>query len=137
MEAFPVLDRRTGERVELDVRLSARVPASPVAARILDLSHVGCRVALSNLHLEPGATITLEIANGDRVSGEVVWSRASEAGVRFHRRLKSGTAVTLGIEQAPEPVAPIEPEPQQAEGGLISHWYRRLSGAFSARAGGS
>lgn len=119
----------------MDVRLSARVPASPVPARILDLSHFGCRVALRDLHLELGATITLEMANGDRVAGQVVWSHASQAGVRFHRRLRSSTAIMLGIEQAVATSVEVVPEYPEQTGGLISHWYRRLSGAFSTRAG--
>lgn len=132
MDALPTLERRIGDRVELNVRLACRVPASPVQATVLDLSHFGCRVAFRNLHVEPGGTITLEIGNGDQVAGEVVWCHASHAGIRFHRRLRSGTAVFLGIEQPPAPVVESAPEPA-ASTGLVSHWYRRLTGAFSAR----
>lgn len=135
MNALPALERRAGDRIEMDVKLACRVPASPVPARILDLSHFGCRVGFHDLHLELGGTVTLEIANGDRVAGEVVWSQGSQAGIRFHRRLRSGTAIMLGIEQASEREPEIAPEYPQSSGGLISHWYRRLSGAFSSRAG--
>lgn len=131
MVALQTLERRISDRFETDVVLTCRVPASPVPARIVDLSHSGCRVRLHDLHLELGGSITLELANGDRVAGEIVWSHGSNAGVRFHRRLRGSAAVFLGIEQP----APVEPEavPDLPETtGIISHWYRRLTSAFSA-----
>ncbi len=130
--ALPTLERRAGDRFEMDVTLTCRVPASPVPAKILDLSHEGCRIGFRNLHLELGGSITLELANGDRVAGEIVWSHGSVAGVRFHRRLRSSTAIFLGIEQ-PSAVEPeVVPSHSAPSDGLISHWYRRLTSAFSA-----
>lgn len=132
MVAQPIIERRAGDRFETDVTLTCRVPASPVPARILDLSHTGCKVGFRNLHLEIGGSITLELANGDRIAGEIVWSHGSVAGVRFHRRLRSSAAIFLGIEEPAAPVAEVDLENAQPAKGVLSHWYRRLTSAFSA-----
>ncbi len=127
-QSFP--ERRRKERVAADIGLDCRIPAQPSKARILDLSHEGCRIELgATQHAERGATILLDIPNGDRVKGQVMWVRRREAGVRFSRQLASPTAVFLGIEEPVETQVVVTPAAEE-QGGLLHHWFRRISKIF-------
>ena len=122
-------ERRRKDRVETDIDLNCRIPAQPSKARILDLSHQGCRVELGpRQHAESGATIVLDMPNGDRVSGQIIWIRRREAGVRFARQLSSRTAVFLGIEEPVETQVVVTPVEEPS--GLLHHWMRRIAKIF-------
>lgn len=123
-------ERRRKERKETDIGLNCRIPAQPSKARILDLSHSGCRVELGPTQFaERGATILLDIPNGDRVNGQIMWLHRREAGVRFSRQLPSRTAVFLGIEEPVETQVVVTPAAEQ-QVGLLHHWFRRISKIF-------
>ena len=124
------MERRREDRMDCDIALTCRIPAAPGPARILDISHGGCRLDTKARVCEPGSSIVLEIANGDRVQGAVTWQRQNFAGVRFSQRLKPQTAVFLGLEQ-PEVVVPPTPnEELPVAPGLLRHWFRRLTLRF-------
>jgi hypothetical protein len=123
-------ERRGIDRTGTDVPLVCRIPARPSAARILDVSTYGCRVALSNNDAEKGASIVFEMPNGDRMNGMVVWVQGGEAGVRFAHALRPATARVLGLEvEEPETVV-TQPAPDYAESRGLRHWYRRLTAVF-------
>ena len=73
-------------REAVDRKVRGRVPATPVAATIVDLSNSGCRGRAEGLP-QPGATILLRLFAGEEVAGEVVWRRGDEFGVKFHQEI--------------------------------------------------
>lgn len=126
------MERRRDDRTETNVRLTCRVPARPCRAVMYDLSHTGCRLEMPDASVEMGGTALLDLPGAGRATGLVVWTRGNVAGIKFHNRLGGATAVALGLEEPPEPVAP-EPEEPFVEPnlrGLLRHWIRRLTGSF-------
>lgn len=125
-------ERRRRERIAADISLTCRVPAQPIKARLLDLSHNGCRVELARGRTEPGASIVLEMPNGDTVQGQVMWSTAKEAGVRFAKSLRPQTAIMLGLDDGQTIVVAAQPEPasDSESKGVLHHWYRNLIKVF-------
>ena len=124
-------ERRFAERMQIDVRLTCRMPAAPQLATVLDISHHGCRIGVPGAPIELGGTAQLELPGAGKVTGSVVWTHGRVAGVRFERVLGTAAAVALGLEQAKpvEPLAEIEYPPQPA--GMLRHWFRRLAGVFA------
>lgn len=125
MDGSHSMNRRGRDRTATDICLVCRIPAAPVRGRIVDLSHSGCRVELTDADTELGSTISLDLGQGERVMGEVVWAQGRQVGVRFHRALRSHIAVHWGIE-APKPVEPAPTPVPERDQGLLSHWMRRL-----------
>lgn len=124
-------ERRNHERVDCDRPAVCRIPATPSQARLVDVSHSGCRfLTLDGAAILVGATVHLDLEPGRRVTGQVMWSGPSTAGVRFNRALAPGVAVLLGLESATvEPDGPAAPEAAPANRLLpIAHWLRRLLG---------
>ena len=127
-EALSALDRRNRDRMAVDVLVSCRVPAVPVAARLVDLSKSGCKLRFSKYPPEVGSSVTVALEAGPPVVGEVVWQTIAEAGVRFRRTLSTSQCVHYGLEApvAPEPVEVVEPSK-----GLISHWMHAIARKFA------
>ena len=123
------MERRVEDRIETNVLLTCRVPARPSRAIMHDLSHEGCRLELPQANAELGGTALLDLPGVAQVAGRVVWVRGTQAGIRFHRRLRGAVAVALGLDE-PEPEPVYQPEPaQEPKGeGLLRHWIRRLTG---------
>ena len=122
------MERRVEQRLEMNLHLGCRVPATPCHGVLLDISADGCRVKVPTTNIEPGSTALLDLPGAPRWPGRVVWIRNGEVGVRFQRRLRGAPAVTLGIE-TPAPAQPESPPaPVAAGGGLLRHWIRRLAG---------
>ena len=124
------MNRRYRARVDTDIALVCRIPATPMKSRIIDLSHSGCRLDLGLGHAETGATLSLETPEGDRFTGQVMWSRGAQVGVRFHRPLRRDLAIRWGVEK-PDLTTQVEAAPvdYQASSG-ISHWLRRMASLF-------
>ena len=124
-------ERRTRDRVETDIGIMCRIPALPGSARILDLSHRGCKLELGKrVGAAIGATILLDMPDGEHVSGQIVWVEKNVVGVRFSRSLSGATAVLLGIENAPEVQVVLSPAAEPVKTGLLNHWFRRVSKIF-------
>ena len=125
-------DRRKTERIPVNIGVSCRVPASPVSARILDLSHFGCQLETPSRRVPAGSTVNISFDSEHLVSGQVQWSAGDRVGVWFARPLGKKIAVQLGLEQ-PEPEEPeAEPEPESPTlGVLLHHWLRRMTGHFA------
>lgn len=125
-------ERRDHERVGCDRPAVCRAPATPSPARLVDVSHSGCRFRTFDAAAIPaGATVHLDLEPGRRVTGQVMWSGPSTAGLRFSRALPPGVSVLLGLESAPvEAVEPAAaPEAAPVNRLLpIAHWLRRLLG---------
>jgi hypothetical protein len=97
-----------------------------------DLSHTGCRIEMPDANVELGGTALLDFPGAGRATGHVVWTRGKIAGIEFHHRLGGAAAVTLGLDEPPEPVAP-EPDKPASESnlrGILRHWIRRLTSSF-------
>ena len=123
------MERRVEDRTETNVLLMCRVPARPCRAIMHDVSHEGCRLELPDANAELGGTALLDLPGAAQFPGRVVWVRGTQAGIRFHRRLRGTPAIALGLEE-PEPKPVFEPEPGPEPGvqGLLRHWIRRLTG---------
>ena len=124
------MERRSSERIAADFLTTCRVPATAHRAKIVDVSYHGCRVELTDTEKPLGATVHFEIGQRSRVSGQIVWSSAGEAGIQFHRALGSQEAIRLGLEQPQVQDVTIEPAPKEHESLplMLRHWVRRLCG---------
>ena len=125
------MERRGGERRETNIPLACRLPATPVKGVMRDVSIGGCRVHLpESVIVEEGATALVDLPGALRWPGRIVWTRHNVIGVRFQRLLSGPPAVQLGLE-APPPEPEPEIAPVDTGVGLLRHWFRRLTGAFS------
>jgi hypothetical protein len=107
------------------------MPAAPQPATIRDISHDGCRIEVPRGTIELGGTAVIEVPGVGSVAGSIVWTQGRVAGVRFERSLASPAAIAFGLEQ-PKPVEVLpDPVPRDESGGILTHWFRRLSGIFS------
>lgn len=128
------MDQRASPRNQTNVTLSCRVPARPCQAELRDVSREGCRLQLNDAHAELGATALLDLPCAPQWPGRVVWVSGNTAGIRFNRRLRTATAVALGLEEGVakadvnEPY--IEPPSPRIEQ-LLRHWIRRLTARLS------
>lgn len=123
------MERRISERMPTHIPLTCRVPATPQSAVVHDISREGCRLEFLDFVIDRGATLSLELADGTRLRGEAVWAHYRTAGVRFSGAMRASTAVFVGLD-SPEPEPEPEPEPAAPDGGLLRHWFRRLTRAF-------
>lgn len=128
------MERRLEERRQTDVRLSCRIPASPLTAIMHDLSHHGCQIEVRSTNIELGGTALIDLPGAPRFRGRVMWKNGRLAGIRFERRLAGAVAVGMGLEIAEQPSVWAEP----VEGGdhvglprLLRHWIRRLTSRIS------
>jgi hypothetical protein len=107
------------------------MPARPQRAIVHDVSRHGCRIEVPGGPIELGGTAQIEVPGTANISGQVVWTKGRVAGVRFERALGGAAAVALGLEQP----APVEAAPEidfaEPAGGILRHWFRRLTGCFS------
>lgn len=123
-------ERRIDERIASDLPTVCRAPATPHRARLIDVSASGCRLrTLDGTAIPYGATVLLDFMPGGRVSGQVMWSSANSAGIRFEGALSPALEVILGLAEAPavdvtvgEKVLYVAPAP----GSVLAHWLRRL-----------
>ena len=119
-------ERRSNERIPLNLKAICRVPATPQRVTVLDMSHSGCRVSFDLANVPSGSTVHLDLNPAHSVTGQVVWVSSRGAGIQFHRRLNRSIAVDVGLEQAPaaEVQAPAEYVPEERSG--LPHWIRRV-----------
>ena len=77
------MDERKARRraASLAARLYSTVTA-PCSVRVLDLTHLGCRVSTSQV-LSVGAFVTLEVPHFTAINGWVAWSLDGEIGLDF------------------------------------------------------
>jgi hypothetical protein len=88
--------RRGAPRVPIDAVIQARVPATPIDARLLDVSTTGCLIQTPHIdRVARGATILLSLSHSEHVSGQVVRISGSRFGVRFHHQLASQSIALL------------------------------------------
>ena len=117
-------DRRSRKRVSAEAEITCRIPAIPKRVKLLDVSASGCRLKVSGMRVEPGATVHIDLPGGDSVSGRAVWYEASKLGVRFDSELDDDQSIALGLLNADAKLAtahiePLEQQPRKA------HWLRR------------
>lgn len=123
-------ERRSLDRMAIDVSLTCRMPARPQPATIRDISHHGCKIEVPGAPMELGGTALLELPGAMKIKGQIVWTRGKTAGIRFERSLGSSAAVALGLEEAKPLEVAFEPAPQ-APGGILRHWFRALTRRFA------
>lgn len=88
--------RRGSPRVPVGLTVGGRVPATPIAAHILDLSETGCRVRTPDIDLvRRGATILLALEADVEVAGQIVWLSGDRFGVRFHEPIAPDTIASI------------------------------------------
>lgn len=77
------MERREDLRFALKAPASARIPGQArIAARLLDLSHGGCRLVLAS-HWPEGTGLWLQIAHLPPRFAQIMWSHDRYAGLRF------------------------------------------------------
>lgn len=124
------MERRVLDRIEIDLSVGCRIPATPRRARVCDASHSGCQVKFDEGPIiDTGSTVHIDLGGSRPVTGEVVWVNRRQAGIRFARRLSNAHAVRLGLEE-PEPVVVVEEAPIPL-GEVIRHWFRTMMGKVS------
>ena len=117
-------DRRSRKRVSAEAEIICRIPAIPKRVKLLDVSASGCRLKVSGMRVEPGATVHIDLPDGGCVSGIAIWYEASKLGVRFYTELDDNQAVALGLMSAEAKVATAHFE-QLDEQPRKAHWLRR------------
>ena len=75
-------ERKTARRIAGFAATVRELGATPMQAKILDVSETGCR--LGNCALERGAEIWLQLPGREPMRATVVWSKDSRAGCRFY-----------------------------------------------------
>ncbi len=77
------MDERKAKRIAASIaaRLSGAVTV-PCPVRVLDLTHLGCRVSTSQV-LSVGAFVTLALPHFTDINGWVAWSLDGEIGLDF------------------------------------------------------
>ena len=92
------MERRVCPRIGTKLVAICRIPASPHAASVYDISETGCRLTFRDSRIVPnGSTIHLDLGSGRIVSGRVARSDLLSCGVQFDRRLRTELAIDLGI----------------------------------------
>jgi hypothetical protein len=81
------MEHRRTDRFSTHLQVRGRIPASPIAATILDVSTTGCRLEAASPLVKPGATILLDLPGGGAVAGQIVWRDDAECGVKFHEQI--------------------------------------------------
>lgn len=124
-------ERRIAERTTVDLKLTCRMPAMPQRAIIHVVSSNGCRIEVPGAPIELGGTALIELPDLASVSGQVVWTHGRIAGVRFERALGRSAATALGLNQPASVEAAPEVDFPAPSGGILSHWFRRLTSCLS------
>ncbi len=75
-------ERRTGDRLPVDLAVDCRVPATACKAVMRNLSCGGCLLEAEQ-SLFYGSTVLLALTGNKETVGTVVWSRGRTAGIRF------------------------------------------------------
>jgi xanthine dehydrogenase iron-sulfur cluster and FAD-binding subunit A len=86
--------RRSDSRVRLDVPAKLQLLSGLKSCRLVNLSRRGARVLLAERAPIVGASGVLKIC-GFEAFGDVIWSRASECGLRFDASLPLEKVVTV------------------------------------------
>ena len=84
------MERRISVRVNTNVGVACRIPATPQAATVRDLSLHGCRVETAGPFSQAGGSVVLELGDWASVTGTIVWCDRTAAGIRFDRPLDLG-----------------------------------------------
>jgi hypothetical protein len=95
------VDRRRRPRFHVDLVVTIWIGSRPIRAPLCDVSISGCRVAI-DLRARRGDPVTVQILNGRRVEGEIVWSTAECTGIKFHTEFSPGAAVLPNVFEKPE-----------------------------------
>lgn len=123
-------ERRRDARIDSSTPAIARIPASPHRVVLIDVSRTGCRIRVDGIAVPVGSTVNLDFGPGRKLVGQVMWSQARTAGVRFDRALSGSLAAALGLEPAVEfEVETEKAKPFVQERSLrLPHWLRSLLG---------
>lgn len=75
----------------MDLVATCRVPAIPLAARIIEISTTGCLAECdAACEAQAGATVLVQISETDLVPGRIVRRTGHHIAVRFHHPLSGG-----------------------------------------------
>ena len=99
-----------------------RIPATPLAVEIINLSRGGCAVRVSSdVTRAIGATVLLTLSDGIELSGEIAWIRHPRLGIKFHHQLDTETVLRLaGAEKSYEHEGGAVPIPIDLESTNLS-----------------
>lgn len=77
------MERRSTPRTTTSRGVIGRVAATPVRAKIIELSTSGCRAECGNALIQQGRTILLDLSESCEVAGTVVWKYGDRVGIEF------------------------------------------------------
>ena len=89
------MDRRNSPRSPTNREIVARIPATPIQARILNLSTSGCLAEAQSSLIQAGRTILLIFSAANEIAGTVVWQGDGQLGVKFTQELSGETVSRL------------------------------------------
>ena len=89
------MDQRKSYRTKVNRTVVGRIPATPIAVTVLDLSTGGCAIEVGAIAIPPGTTILLELSNLVEAAGRVVWSDARRIGIEFYDRLTADELLSV------------------------------------------
>ena len=79
------MEMRKEDRIATNIAATARLPASPAAVTMLDVSMAGCLISTKSKLATIGATILVSLSERVEAAGEIVWTDGKNCGVKFHQ----------------------------------------------------
>ena len=77
------MERRKSPRAAMNQEVIGRIPATPIRAKILDLSGSGCQIESESPLVLVGRTILLDLSDTCELAGTVVRKSGDHAGIEF------------------------------------------------------
>ncbi len=85
------MERRKSPRSPVDREVAARIPATPMVARILDMSTSGCLAEAHSPLIREGRTILLNLSGTDEITGTIAWQEGDRVGIKFLEEISQET----------------------------------------------
>jgi hypothetical protein len=98
------VQRRTKERLPVEATVNCRIPATPIASRINNISSDGCMAEITGASLQMGGTVLLELLEGWHVLGHVLWCEPTSYGIKFEQPRDRLVIAPM----AADPAAPVD-----------------------------
>lgn len=90
-------DRRTRcARFKISLLVEGRIPATPIAGLLLDISLTGCLLETTMTPgISQGATIRLMVPGLTALAGQIAWCAGTRCGVRFNREMANEELIRI------------------------------------------
>ena len=93
------MERRLELRLPADAVVKCRVPATPIAAKVLNISRAGCRLQAERDDIGvKGAMIVLQVSPSFAAAGQIIWLHGKDFGVKFYRPLGDDDLIMVATQ---------------------------------------